>query len=81
MSSLYSKLDAWSTIRPRINFQDVRTVKKLRHVTELMISGHNFHDANGNLLPTAKITHGATLHVPTLAVHSNNRRLISDHRL
>jgi len=50
-------------------------------VAELMISDRSFHDAHGNFLLTAKITHGATLHVPTLAVRSNNRRLISDHRL
>lgn len=81
MSSLYSKLDAWSRIRPRINFQDVQAVKIVLQVAELMISGCSFHDAQGNLLLTAKITHGATLCVPTLAVHSNNRRLISDHRL
>jgi hypothetical protein len=81
MSSLYSKLDDWSRIRPRINFQDVQAVKKVCQVAEFMISGHSFHDAHGNLLLTAKITHGATLRVLTFAVCSNNRRLVSDHRL
>jgi len=50
-------------------------------MAELMISGRSFHDAHDNLILTAKITHGATLHMPTLAVRSNNRRLISDYRL
>jgi hypothetical protein len=80
MSGPYSKLDAWSRIRPRIKFQDVQAVKKVCQVAEL-ISGCSFHDAHDNLLLTAKITHGATLHVLTLAVRSNKRRLISDHRL
>jgi hypothetical protein len=81
MNSLYSKRDAWSRIRPLIKFQDVQAVKKVHQVAELMISGRNFRDAHDNLLLTAKITHGARLRVQTLAVCSNKRRLISDHRL
>jgi hypothetical protein len=72
MNRLCGILDAWSRIRPRINLQDVQAIRMFHQVAELMTLGCSFHDAQANLLLTAKITHGATLCVPTLSVCNNN---------